>query len=90
MARPYLKSLEVTPSGFLIAARGWKKSDDRMRMYVARYNWYGVLTEIINLPETPAPGSSEGFLYGATEIDGEIWVIIDDDPNIRRLVIRPE
>jgi hypothetical protein len=90
MARPFIQSFEVTGSGFLVAVRGWTKQANRMQMYVARYSREGELTEYIRLPEDPELDSSEGFLYGATEVDGEIWVIIDDDPNVRKLVnIRP-
>jgi hypothetical protein len=87
--RPFITNADEAGSGFLISSRDWRL---RGRMtnqgYIARYDWDGTLNQYIHVPKYTEPVENEGLLMGVTELNGECWVAVYADPNIRKLVVK--
>lgn len=94
MAGIYLQNITVLDSGIMISARSnrdiqYSEIGVNLQGYIALYDWDGDLKEYIHLPKrTNRDDGMLGLLMGATELNGEYWIAVRDDPAIRKLIVR--
>ena len=89
-ARSLVASVTIIEDGFVIASNGYDKKQKRAVAVLAQYDWDGTLQKIIELPMPVDPEPLEGRLHGATVLDGRYFVIVNGDPAVREVIVKPE